>query len=95
MRNIRQMIDEYAPEVYEAINQSMQEPQAAPTAETGAPVHENYVCDGCNMNPIVGVRYKCSVCSNYDLCENCEGKDVHQQHPLVKIKKPSQAPKFV
>ena len=94
MRNIRQMIDEFAPEAYETVRQSMQEGAPA-QPETGAPTHENYVCDGCDMNPIVGVRYKCSVCQNYDLCENCEAKDVHQQHPLVKIKKPEQAPKYV
>ena len=26
------------------------------------PVHKNIICDGCNMDPVDGVRYKCMVC---------------------------------
>lgn len=28
-------------------------------------------CDACSLNPIVGNRYKCNSCYNYDLCETC------------------------
>ena len=28
-------------------------------------------CDQCGVNPIRGVRYKCAMCPNYDLCQNC------------------------
>ena len=35
-------------------------------------VHQGYICDGCNANPITGIRYRCSVRPNYDLCEKCE-----------------------
>ena len=28
-------------------------------------------CHGCQMNPIVGVRYKCNLCFDFDLCEKC------------------------
>jgi len=31
-------------------------------------LHPNFICDECEMNPIKGVRFMCSVCSNYDLC---------------------------
>lgn len=34
---------------------------------------------------MVGVRYKCAVCENYDLCKSCEGKAQHE-HPLLKIR---------
>lgn len=43
------------------------------------------------MNGIVGIRYKCSVCNNYDLCSRCEATSDHP-HPFLKIKHPSQAP---
>ena len=33
--------------------------------------HEGICCDQCHVNPIVGIRYRCSMCANYDLCESC------------------------
>ena len=54
--------------------------------------HSRVICDGCNITPITGVRYMCSVCSNFDLCANCEAKGIHNEHPMLKIRKPNQAP---
>lgn len=53
-----------------------------PCAQEGAPrnlVHPNVICDGCN-GPVVGTRFKCSVCPDYDLCAACEGKGLHREH---------------
>jgi len=37
-------------------------------------------CDACKAR-IVGIRYKCSNCENYDLCENCEALNpIHSFH---------------
>lgn len=44
------------------------------------------------MFPIVGVRYQCSVCGDFDLCERCEAAGAHSHHTMLKIRKPSQAP---
>mmetsp|Transcript_37240 Transcript_37240/g.63363 ORF Transcript_37240/g.63363 Transcript_37240/m.63363 type:complete len:453 (-) Transcript_37240:254-1612(-) len=33
--------------------------------------HSLVACDGCGASPLVGVRYRCSMCPNYDLCEMC------------------------
>jgi hypothetical protein len=60
--------------------------------EQSQEVHTRYVCDGCDMNPIRGIRYMCSVCSDYDLCEKCEKLGVHKQHAMLKIRKQEQAP---
>jgi Zinc finger, ZZ type len=54
-------------------------------------VHTNVSCDGCHMNPIMGDRYQCTICHNYDLCTKCEegGKLTltHQaNHPMTKHK---------
>ena len=47
--------------------------------QTIAPVndHPHVSCDGClpNNANILGVRYKCSTCPNFDLCSNC--MDIH------------------
>jgi hypothetical protein len=37
-------------------------------------------CDGCSMSPLVGQRYSCATCGNYDLCSACEKKG--HEHPL-------------
>jgi len=49
-------------------------------------VHTGVRCDGCDCEPIRGVRFKCSVCANYDLCQKCEAKNVHPEHPFLKIR---------
>lgn len=40
-------------------------------------------CDGCGKDPLVGVRYKCTVCPNYDLCADCENKETWKKTPLT------------
>ena len=38
------------------------------------------------MNPIVGIRYKCSVCDNFDYYENYEQiYNNEHNHELIKI----------
>lgn len=54
-------------------------------------VHRGITCDECHMSPIRGIRYKCTVRDDYDLCESCEAKQV-QPYPMVKIVNPSHAP---
>ncbi len=34
-------------------------------------IHADVTCDQCGSFPIQGIRYRCSMCPNYDLCENC------------------------
>ncbi|ULT95640.1 hypothetical protein L3Y34_004382 [Caenorhabditis briggsae] len=45
-------------------------------------------CDAC-LGDIVGHRYKCLECADYDLCEKCERKSVHYEHAMVRIVSPS------
>lgn len=51
-------------------------------------VHERITCDGCNVSPIVGIRYKCAECPNFDLCSQCEGQGLHDHHTFLKVKTP-------
>lgn len=47
-------------------------------------------CDGCNASPIRGLRYKCAVCPDFDLCSNCESKGIHAvDHPMLKMHAPT------
>lgn len=54
-------------------------------------VHLNVECDGCGMNPIKGIRYKCSVRKNFDYCETCEERLGHE-YPMLKIRQAGGAP---
>jgi len=51
-------------------------------------VHKGVCCDGCNKSPVSGVRYKCSECPDFDLCQDCEAKDMHNHHVFLKLKHP-------
>ncbi|CAF2754226.1 unnamed protein product [Rotaria sp. Silwood2] len=45
----------------------------------------------CNRSPIIGIRYKCLECVDYDLCESCaDCQLIHSHHVLAKIRTPDQ-----
>ncbi|CAF2580757.1 unnamed protein product [Rotaria sp. Silwood2] len=55
------------------------------------PKHVGVICDGCNRSPIIGIRYKCLECFDYDLCESCADRQlVHAHHVMAKIRTPHQ-----
>ena len=55
-------------------------------------IHQGVICDGCN-GPIIGVRYKCTICPDFDYCEKCEEKNKGEHgHPMLKINDPNQCP---
>ena len=56
-------------------------------------VHSKVMCDGCGMLPMKGYRFKCAICDDYNLCENCEEATNHF-HPFIKISTPSLLTKF-
>ena len=59
----------------------------------GKLIHYGIACDGCKTFPIVGIRYKCAVCDDFDFCEECEKKKGEEHnHPFLKISKPQMTP---
>jgi hypothetical protein len=60
---------------------------ANPSSTLGKCSFSKIRCDECDMLPLVGYRYKCTVRENYDLCENCE-KLKSQPYPMIKIYDP-------
>ena len=58
-------------------------------------IHLGVKCDGCGVFPIVGCRYKCAFCDNFDYCEQCESKlSEKHNHPFLKIYEPKMNPVF-
>ncbi|KAF6037593.1 HERC2 [Bugula neritina] len=47
--------------------------------------HTNIQCEGCGTHPIVGHRYKCQVCVDYNYCERCFTSRRHRSHPFFKF----------
>ncbi|KAL8663488.1 MAG: hypothetical protein Q9202_003798 [Teloschistes flavicans] len=53
-------------------------------------VHRGVNCNSCNVLPIRGIRYRCTNCPDYDLCEQCEALQVHDKtHLFYKIRIPA------
>lgn len=47
--------------------------------------HPNIICDGCKKAGIAGILFRCAECTNFDLCANCYGNDVHNlEHSFVR-----------
>ncbi|XP_013201034.2 uncharacterized protein LOC106143476 isoform X2 [Amyelois transitella] len=49
--------------------------------------HEGFTCDHC-LGEIIGFRYTCIQCDNYDLCGECESKLVHPLHYILRVSTP-------
>ena len=49
-------------------------------------IHTSAKCDICKKMPIVGIRYKCGICDNFDFCEICEKKHgIIHGHPMFRL----------
>jgi hypothetical protein len=49
--------------------------------------HSRVTCDGCGMKPILGNRFKCFICPDFDLCNSCyEVSDHHPLHPFILLR---------
>ena len=49
-------------------------------------VHSDIRCEGCGLYPFVGYRYMCTICDDYNLCENCEERlATRHNHPFMKV----------
>ncbi|GMF57051.1 unnamed protein product [Phytophthora fragariaefolia] len=67
------------------------DPSRAPKQKrTSERVHSYATCDGCEMSPIVGVRFKSDTKEDFDLCETCEasGKWTESHGPFTKMEEP-------
>jgi len=69
-------------------NPTNQQPPQTPKSNV---IHRGVTCDDCGISPMVGIRYKCAVRNDFDICEACEAKGNHP-YPLVKIVDPTHAP---
>eukprot|EP00050_Salpingoeca_kvevrii_P005731 m.285316 g.285316 ORF g.285316 m.285316 type:complete len:521 (-) comp11358_c0_seq1:153-1715(-) len=50
--------------------------------------HPGVICDACD-GPVIGSRFKCTVCPDYDLCAACEERGIHPGHFMIRIRDPA------
>jgi hypothetical protein len=81
------------PEFMEKVKKSLLNNSTVKSESSQKPkiVHNHITCDECGKKNIEGIRYKCAVCADFDLCEKCEVTSTHD-HPFLKIKHPGQTP---
>jgi len=60
--------------------------QQQPARRSKNYAHRGVSCDGCGAQPIRGTRFKCAVCSDFDLCAHCEALGKHPaNHPMIAL----------
>jgi len=82
---IQNLIKTYAPQLMPGVQAAMQAVPRPVRPDHGTVVHHGVTCDGCHASPIQGIRWKCSVCADYDLCETCMKAGTHKEHSFLQI----------
>jgi len=90
---VNKAIEERLPELTKSIQEKMSQSMMGQSQKIEEPkldnasanIHRFVKCDGCGVKPIVGTRYKCSICDDFDYCEKCEATKEHA-HPFLKMK---------
>ena len=70
------------------LNQNTSDPKTQPSKgiDKGTIMlwtHRGITCDDCYKKDFEGLRFKCLVCNNYDLCEDCIKKG--HEHPMIRL----------
>lgn len=54
------------------VRQSTNDPFSSVKPDQSKIQHIGFYCDDCGMDPIVGPRYTCKTCKDFDLCKTCK-----------------------
>jgi hypothetical protein len=85
------IIDSAQPFIQSLINGLQGKPQSQ-SASTPLVRHFGVICDGCEQQNIIGDRFKCNDCKDFDFCGTCfnseELRKMHGDHSFTKISKP-------
>jgi hypothetical protein len=68
---------------------SIKKEEANTPKPTEGNVHPGVQCDLCDAF-IIGTRFKCILCADYDLCQKCESTGEHKHHAMLRIVDPNE-----
>merc|ERR1711874_540854 len=71
--------------VYKLIVNIKSEKKSEDNSSKESRIHSGVVCDACEKTPIVGHRYKCVVCDDFNLRGSCEAAGCHPVHNMIRI----------
>jgi Ca2+-binding EF-hand superfamily protein len=53
-------------------------------------IHRGVTCNACDIKPIRGIRWRCSNCTDFDLCSDCHAVGMHPRtHLFIEVKVPA------
>lgn len=87
VKSVREEIEVYCTEQFKALYSDYTQKNLVYRKDQ---IHTDYSCNECGCDPIKGIRYLCTVCEDFDLCQKCEAKGIHSEHVLLKIRKVNQ-----
>ncbi|KAK6015107.1 zinc finger, ZZ type [Ostertagia ostertagi] len=68
-------------------NETPQQTKEEKSSPSDGALHKDVLCDVCDA-VVIGTRYRCLLCVDYDLCERCEKTGVHAHHGMIRIVDP-------
>jgi hypothetical protein len=72
------------------VSRNLNELKDAIVPQVNQSVHIGVQCENCKFTNLIGIRYKCFICENYNLCQKCEAysESIHSGHCFIKLRIP-------
>lgn len=80
---VDERVESLIPCLVKKIEEKINKTEVKVEAKSG--VTHDAKCTSCGISPIVGIRYKCTVCPLFNFCESCESS-VDHEHNMIKMK---------
>ena len=86
MKNLEENI---AQDIFQSIKLQLEKSEQNNNINNNYNIHLGIKCNECGIENIEGIRYKCTKCPNFNLCQKCESETEHNpNHIFLKIRKP-------
>ena len=86
MKNLEENI---AQDIFQSIKLQLEKSEQNNNINNNYNIHLGIKCNECGIENIEGIRYKCTKCPNFNLCQKCESETDHNpNHIFLKIRKP-------